>query len=76
MSSTGRFCAACGHDHGMPYIWESYPRERKAEIRRRSGTAVENLQDPAWVQAQLDKGVTMEAINVFRALVGVGGENR
>jgi hypothetical protein len=65
------YCESCGHEHGPLYICPSYSAERKALIQEKAARHRANLQDPEWIQRQLDKGVTREAIAVFQAFARV-----
>lgn len=65
------YCEACKHEHGPLYICESYSEERKAEIRMAEATFLANLQDPAWIRSEVEKGTPPEVIAILRAMAGI-----
>ena len=66
-----RYCESCKHDHGPLYVCPSYDADTKAEIAAQSERWIANLQDPAWIKSQLDKGVEPGAIAIFQAMAGL-----
>ena len=65
------WCEVCKQEHGALYICPSYSEERKKKIRKSSDKLQENLRDPKWIQKQIDNGVPMEAIEIFKIFSGV-----
>jgi len=67
----GRWCEYHGYFHAELYYCKSYPRHIKKEIKERTQIIQRQLQDPAWVQKQLDAGLPYEGIVVWRIFAGL-----
>ena len=64
----GRYCDACGHEHGDLYICDSYAPELKAQISADSDRFIRNLNDPEWIARQIANGVPPEVIAIMQGL--------
>ena len=64
------WCPTCEHHHGPLYICEHYPQEVKDHLQAKSDGFRRNLRDPAWIQRQLDNGISPEVIVIFGAFMG------
>lgn len=65
-----RWCEPCNTYHGILYICTNYSEELTKEITEDSNKFIHNLHTAEWCEAQINKGIPVEAITVFRTLAG------
>ncbi len=68
----GRWCNGCNQYHGILCLCEKYSDEIKQQIKSESDRYISNLRDPEWGQKQIDNGLPVVGLMIFRTLAGLG----
>ena len=69
--SHSRWCAGHSTYHGALYVCECYGDKLKIQVLQDSERFARSLIDPTWVQQQLDNGIPVEAIAIYRIFEGI-----
>ena len=70
-NSHARWCSVCNQYHGVLYNCKHYPKDIKIKIKQENNAFINNLQDPKWIEEQLQNNIPMEVILLNKIFAGI-----